>query len=326
MKIIVYPDASEGIEEILAGRRRESLEQLGELKVFYDTPVDHQEFLRRIHGAHALLVGWALPIEVMTQTPTLEMLSFTGTGASNFIDLSAAANQGITVCNCPGYADNTVAEHTLALLFAVARHVPQLDAELRKGCWNQSLDGMELRGKQLGVIGFGGIGRRVSKLARALGMTVKVWTGNPTSARAQEHDVVFVPLDELLKNSDVISVHVALNDDTKNLINSEKIKQMKPGAILINTARGEIIDEAALVDSLRERHLKAAGLDVYHQDPLPSDHPLLVLDNVVLSPHVAYNTPEAGNQIYEIAVENIVKYYEGTPINVVASPGARSTQ
>ena len=321
MKIIVYPDASEGIEEVLAGHRRQNLEKLGELKIFYDTPVDDQEFLRRINGAHALLVGWALPLKVMTQTPTLEILSFTGIGASNFIDLPAASSQGITVCNCPGYADNTVAEHTLALLLAVARHVPQLDTDLRNGRWNQSLDGMELGGKQLGIIGFGGIGRRVSELARAFGMTVKVWTRNPSEARAHEHGVEFVSLNDLLQTSDVISLHVALTYETKNLINVTNIQQMKPGSILINTARGEIVDETALVDALKERHLKAAGLDVYHQDPLPADHPLLALDNVVLSPHVAYNTPEAGDAIYEIAVENIVKYYEGKPINIVAAPG-----
>jgi len=203
----------------------------------------------------------------------------------------------------------------------VARHVPQLDTDLRNGRWNQSLDGMELGGKQLGIIGFGGIGRRVSELARAFGMTVKVWTRNPSEARAHEHGVEFVSLNDLLQTSDVISLHVALTDDTKNLINVTNIQQMKPGSILINTARGEIVDEAALVDALKERHLKAAGLDVYHQDPLPANHPLLALDNVVLSPHVAYNTPEAGDAIYEIAVENIVKYYEGNPINIVAAPG-----
>ena len=320
MKNIVYPDASEGIEEILAGHRRESLEKLGDLMIFYDAPVDHQEFLRRVDGAHALLVGWALPVDVMTQTPTLEILSFTGIGASNFIDLPAAAAQGITVCNCPGYADNTVAEHTLALLLAAARHLPQLDAELRGGRWNQSLDGMELRGKQLGLVGFGGIGRRVFKLACAFGMTVKVWTRNPSEARAREHDVEFVSLDKLLQTSDVISLHVALTDDTIDLIDAGRIKQMKPGSILINTARGEVVEETALVDALRDGHLKAAGLDVYQQDPLPVEHPLLKLDNVVLSPHVAYNTPEAGYAICEIAVENIVKFYEGNPINVVASP------
>jgi len=320
VKNIVYPDASEGIEEILAGHRRESLEKLGDLTIFYDAPVDHQEFLRRVDGAHALLVGWALPVDVMTQTPTLEILSFTGIGASNFIDLPAAAAQGITVCNCPGYADNTVAEHTLALLLAAARHLPQLDAELRGGRWNQSLDGMELRGKKLGLVGFGGIGRRVFKLARAFGMTVKVWTRNPSEARAREHDVEFVSLDKLLQTSDVISLHVALTDDTIDLIDAGRIKQMKPGSILINTARGEVVEETALVDALRDGHLKAAGLDVYQQDPLPVEHPLLKLDNVVLSPHVAYNTPEAGDAICEIAVENIVKFYEGNPINVVASP------
>ena len=251
MKNIVYPDASEGIEEIPAGHRRESLEKLGDLMIFYDAPVDHQEFLRRVDGAHALLVGWALPVDVMTQTPTLEILSFTGIGASNFIDLPAAAAQGITVCNCPGYADNTVAEHTLALLLAAARHLPQLDAELRGGRWNQSLDGMELRGKQLGLVGFGGIGRRVFKLARAFGMTVKVWTRNPSEARAREHDVEFVSLDKLLQTSDVISLHVALTDDTIDLIDAGRIKQMKPGSILINTARGEVVEETALVDALR---------------------------------------------------------------------------
>ena len=241
MKIIVYPDASEGIEEILAGRRRKSLENLGELKIFYDAPVDHQEFLRRVDGAHALLVGWALPVEVMTQTPTLEILSFTEIGASNFIDLPAAASQGITVCNCPGYADSTVAEHTLALLLAVTRHVPQLDAELRNGRWNQSLNGIELRGKQLGIIGFGGIGRRVSELAHVIGMTVKVWTRNPSDARAREHNVEFLSLNNLLHTSDVISMHVALTHDTKNLIDTEKVKQMNPGTIHINTARGQLI-------------------------------------------------------------------------------------
>ena len=152
-------------------------------------------------------------------------------------------------------------------------------------------------------------------------MTVKVSTRNPSEARAREHIMEFVYLNDLLQTSVVISLHVALTDDTKNLIDAKKIQQMKPGSILINTARGEIIDEAALVNAFTKRHLKAAGLDVYHQDPLPTDHPLLALDNVVLSPHVAYNTPEAGDAIYEIAVENIVKYYEGKPINIVAAPG-----
>ncbi|GIT53425.1 MAG: hypothetical protein Ct9H300mP16_05850 [Pseudomonadota bacterium] len=166
MKRIVYPDAGKGIEEVLAGRRRKSLERLGDLKIFYDTPPDHQEYLARIHGAHALLVGWSLPAEVMSQTPSLEVLSFTGIGAGNFIDLPAAMAQGITVCNCPGYADNTVAEHTIAFCFW------QLPATCRgsmPGCGKAAGTspklGTELRGKQLGLIGFGGIAQRVCQLA-----------------------------------------------------------------------------------------------------------------------------------------------------------------
>ncbi len=323
MKSIVYPDAGQDIEEVLTGRRRKSLERLGDLKIFYDTPPDHQDFLERVRGAHALLVGWALPVEVMTQTPTLEVLSFTGIGAGNFIDLPAAAAQGITVCNCPGYADNTVAEHTFALLLATARHLPRLDAGLRDGHWNQSLLGTELRGKRLGLIGFGGIAQRVRQLAGTFGMSICAWTRNPDAKRARVHDVTFVPLDELVASSDIVSLHVTLTDDTQGLIDRARLEQMKPGVILINTARGELVDESALIEALASGHLKAAGLDVYCTEPLPAAHPLLTLENVVLSPHVAYHTPEANDSLYEIAVENIVRYYAGDPINVVASPDSK---
>ena len=320
LKRIVYPDAGKGIEEVLAGRRRKSLERLGDLKIFYDTPPDHQEYLARIHGAHALLVGWSLPAEVMSQTPSLEVLSFTGIGAGNFIDLPAAMAQGITVCNCPGYADNTVAEHTIALLLAAARHVPRLDAGLREGRWNPSMLGTELRGKQLGLIGFGGIAQRVCQLARAFDMSICAWTRNPDAARTKAHGVTFVALDELVSTSDIVSLHVALTDDTQHMINRTRLEQMKPGTILINTGRGELVDEAALVEALSSEHLKAAGLDVYCTEPLPASHPLVALKNVVLSPHVAYHTPEANDALYEIAVENIVRYYAGDPINVIAHP------
>ena len=320
LKRIVYPDAGKGIEEVLAGPRRKSLERLGNLEIFYDTPPDHQEYLARIHGAHALLVGWSLPTEVMNQTPTLEVLSFTGIGAGNFIDLPAAAAQGITVCNCPGYADNTVAEHTIALLLAAARHLPRLDARLRDGHWDQSMLGTELGGKQLGLIGFGGIAQRVCQLARAFDMSICVWTRNPDDARAKAHRVTFIPLDELLSTSDFVSLHVALTDDTQHMIDRTRLKQMKPGAILINTGRGELVDETALFEALSSQHLKAAGLDVYCSEPLPDSHPLVTLKNVVLSPHVAYHTPEANDALYEIAVDNIVRFYAGDPINVIARP------
>ena len=142
----------------------------------YGRPESHEEYLRRIGDARAILLGWDLPAEVMVAAPALELVVFTGTGAATFVDLPRAAENGITVCNCPGYSDNAVAEHALALLLAAARHVPRLDAELRAGRWNQSSMGTELKGRTMGVVGFGGIGRRFAELARAIGMRVVVWT------------------------------------------------------------------------------------------------------------------------------------------------------
>ena len=154
-------------------------------------------------------------------------------------------------------------------------------------------------------------------------MSICAWTRNPDAKRARVHDVTFVPLDELVASSDIVSLHVTLTDDTQGLIDRARLEQMKPGVILINTARGELVDESALIEALASGHLKAAGLDVYCTEPLPAAHPLLTLENVVLSPHVAYHTPEANDSLYEIAVENIVRYYAGDPINVVASPDSK---
>lgn len=318
---IVYPDANRHIGELMTGARLEKVQQAGQFTAHFDRPENDRQFIQRIGDANALMLGWGLPVDVMKAAPNLELIAFVGIGASSFVDLEAAVDRGITVCNTPGYADDTVAEHALAMMLATARHLGRLDRDLREGCWNQSILGLELRGKKLGLVGFGGIGARFAALARAIGMTVRAWTRNPSPQRARRHGIEFADLDTILRDSDVLSVHAALTPDTEGLLDSRALALTKPGVIIINTARGEIIEESALLALLRSGHIAGAGLDVYQQEPLPSDHPLLSLDNVLLTPHVAFNTPEATHALLDISIDNIVHYYHGDPINVVAAPG-----
>jgi D-3-phosphoglycerate dehydrogenase len=221
------------------------------------------------------------------------------------------------VCNTPGYADRTVAEHALALLLASTRRLPRLDREVRSGGWGR-IQGIELTGKRLGVIGFGGIGRRMAELGRGIGMDVVAWTRHPE--RYPEAGVPLVPLETLLETSQAVSIHVALGPDTEGLIDAAALARLPPGAILVNTARGAVVDEPALVAALASGRLGGAGLDVFATEPLPPDHPLATLDRVVLSPHAAYATPEASAEIMELAVGNIERYVAGDPRHVVAAP------
>jgi D-3-phosphoglycerate dehydrogenase len=206
-------------------------------------------------------------------------------------------------------------------MLAAARNVCRLDRDLRAGRWNQSVPALELRGKHVGLVGFGGIGARFAALAKGIGMHVRAWTRNPDPQRAREHGVEFTDLETILRESDVLSVHAALTPETEGLLDARALSRTRPGVIVVNTARGEIIDEDALLTALRSGHVAAAGLDVYHEEPLSADHPFLALDNVLLTPHVAFNTPEATLALLDITIDNIVSYFRGTPTNVVAAPG-----
>ncbi len=329
---IVYPDADDELAALLTGARRARLEALGALRIHHGPPGDPAAYLERLGDATGVVLGWDLPVEVMRRAPKLEVVSFLGTGAANFVDLAEAVRLGITVCTTPGYGDNAVAEHALALLLALARRVPRLDRGLRQAGrragqraeWGQSQPGFELRGKTLGLVGLGGIGARMAALARALGMAVTAWTRNPSPERARRHGVTFLSLDDLLATADVISLHLPLTPETEGLLGPEELDRMKPDAVLVNTARAELVDQAALVERLRDGRIAAAGLDVFWNEPLSADHPLLELDNVVLTPHVAFNTPEAIAAMMDIAIDNLARYFEGSPINVVAGPRRES--
>lgn len=320
---IVYPDAEAAVLPLLDGARRRRLERLGRLEVHTGFPDSSEVFAERLAGADAVFLGGtvAMADAALDAAPDLEVISVCGVGAGSFVDLPGAARRGVTVCNSPDATVNTVAEYTLALLFAAARHLAALDRDLRQGLWTQSRIGFELKGKTLGLIGLGPIGARFAELAGALGMEVIAWTRRPDPARAARLGIRFAALDDLLAESDVLSLHLALTPETQGLLGAAELARAKPGVVLVNTARGGLVDETALIEALRAGRIAAAGLDVFAEEPLPAGHPLLALDNVVLSPHVAWNTPEATALLLDTAIGNLERFYAGDPINVVAGPG-----
>ena len=282
-------------------------------------PANNGETIERINEADVIInirSAVSFPREVLEACPSLRLLSVWGTGVDH-VDLAAAEELGITVANTPGYGAPYVSEHALALALAVSRQVVQNDRRIREGGWAAGFID-ELYGKTLGVVGTGAIGRRMVQLGQGIGMNVVAWTFNPTPERANEYGVEFLELDELLRRSDVVSLHVALTPESQGMIGREQLALMKPTAILVNAARGAVVDESALVEALQEGAIGGAGLDVFEVEPLPPGHPLTALDNVVLAPHagsMAYNGTMRG---LEMSIENLEQFAAGSPVNVVA--------
>lgn len=239
-----------------------------------------------------------MPTEIMAQCRGLRHIVFLGTGASSYMDVAALQALGITVHTIKGYGDTAVAEHTMALIFACCRDIARMDRAVRLGVW-EPLESMQLAGKTLGLIGLGGIGRETARIARGVGMEVIAWNRTPRP----EAGVPLVELDALLSRADVISLHLALNDETRGLLNARRIGQMKPGAILVNTARGALLEETALIDALERGHIRHAGLDVFHAEPLRSDHALARMENVTLTSHAAFRTREASETLMRRAID-----------------------
>jgi D-3-phosphoglycerate dehydrogenase len=292
---------------------------LAELRVCVGRPASLEEYRTRIRGASALLLGWELPTDVLDAAPALEAVSFLGSGVSNFLDLEACARAGVTVMNVPRYGDRAVAEHTLALVLAAVHRVVEYDRLVRTGGWGVSGMSRELDTMTLGILGLGGIGTRVAHMASRLGMAVVAWTrsGRPGEVR---DGVRLEALDAVLSESDVVSLHLSLAPETAGIISRARIAAMKPGAILVNTARAELIDEAALIESLERGPLASAALDVLWREPPPADHPLLAMENVLITPHVAFATREASERMLRTAIENLVGYFTGEPRHVVSLP------
>jgi D-3-phosphoglycerate dehydrogenase / 2-oxoglutarate reductase len=231
----------------------------------------------------------------------LRRIVFLGTGASSYIDLAAAERCGIRVDTIKGYGDTAVAEHTLALLFAAARNLARMDRGIRDGRW-ATLEGMQLRGKRLGIIGLGGIGREMARLGAGIGMEVVAWNRSPVA----DPPVRMAPLGEVLATSDVVSMHLALNDASRGFIGAAHLRQTKPGVILVNTARADVVDQAAMIAALRSGHIRHAALDVFTTEPLPKDHELCSLDNVTLCAHAGFLTPEATMTMLRRSIDMVI--------------------
>ena len=313
---IVFPDAGPGTEAIFQGPLRERIEKIGRLVIHESEPENDAAFIDRIGDAQAVILGWRLSAEVLHAAKNLKMVAFTGIGAGDNIDLDLARSLGVTVCNTPGYADITVAEHTIGLMLAAARNIATSDQEMKEGIWNQARSGFDLHGKKLGILGTGGIGARVASLAKAFGMEVSAWTANPSPDRAAILDLTYTDLDAVFAESDIVSLHLALTPETEGMVTTDHLRRMRDGALLVNTARGGLVAQDALMAELTSGRISAA-LDVFHEEPLPKDHPIRTLPNVTLTPHIGYNTPEALVGIYTLAVTAIESHFSGKPVNVV---------
>jgi len=258
------------------------------------------------------------PKALIDQLPKLKFVVLTGARAPS-MDLAALTARGIPVSNTgSGGSSAPTAELTWAVLMDAVRRVTAGDRLVRKGGWHKGLPmGFALEGKRLGVIGLGKLGSRVAKYARAFDMEVVAWSQNLTAEKAAEGGAKLVSKDELLATSDVITIHLILSGRTRGLIGAADIAMMKKGVVLVNTSRGPIVEEAALIAALKSGHIASAGLDTYDVEPMPAGHPLTTLDNVVLSPHLGYVVEPAFRGFYADAIENVLAYLDGKPIRVM---------
>ncbi|MBI2686470.1 MAG: phosphoglycerate dehydrogenase [Acidobacteria bacterium] len=283
---------------------------------YYDTlPGSEETLIERIRDFEVVVnirSSTKFTGRVFAACPNMKQLSIWGTGTDN-VDLHAAKRHGVTVTNTPGVAAMAIAEHCLMLTLAVARRVIPLHKQVVNGGWPRG-QSIQLRGKTLGIVGLGAIGRQFAKLGEAIGMKVIAWTMHPNPALGFE----LVELDHLLRESDVISLHLRQSPQTAGFLNTSQFELMKQSAILINTARGPIVDEPALIAALRARRITGAGLDVFDTEPLPPGHPLTQLDNVVLTPHCAGVTPEVLEAGLALALTNVESYLSGSPRHVVS--------
>lgn len=243
-----------------------------------------------------------MPTDLVRQCKNLKHIVFLGTGAASYMNVAELEGIGVRVHTIKGYGDTAVAEQTIALMFACARDLARMDRDIRCGTWAPR-EGVQLQGKTLGIIGFGGIGAEVARIARGIGMDVIAWNRTPRS----DAGVKMADLDTVLATSDVVSLNLTLSEETRGFIDARRIAQMKKGVILVNTARGALIDENALLDALKSRHIRQAGFDVFHNEPLKADNPLAKLDNVTLSAHAAFRTLEASMTLLRRAIDIVKK-------------------
>lgn len=288
-----------------------------EVEVFTEHIWDTDELARRLDGCEVVVAmreRTGFDAGLLRRLPALKLLVSTGK-RNAAIDVGAAQAQGVVVCGT-GYLPEPTVEHTWALILAAARNLPVEERSVRDGGWQRAV-GTGLHGRTLGLLGLGRLGAKVAAIGQAFGMATIAWSQNLTADRAAEHRVTAVSKEELFRHSDVLSVHLVLSGRTRGLVGAAELGVMKPGAILVNTSRGPIVEERALLEALREQRIGCAALDVYDTEPLPVDHPLRSAPNTVLTPHIGYVTDDVYSVFYSDAVEDIAAYLAGEPIRVM---------
>ena len=295
------------------------LRQHGKVVLHDNRPLDEAQQIRRAGGATAIInsrsqVRW--PGHILRQLPELKMITTCGIG-TDAIDLETAHELDIVVSNIPGKTAPVVAEHAFALMLSVSRRTAYFTQRMRSGQWPLKTS-ISLGGKTLGVIGTGNIGTEMIQLSRRFGMNVIAWSYHPSDEKAEKFDFRYVEFNQLLAESDVVSIHVKLTDASRSLFGTEEFRAMKPGGLLVNTARGAIVDTDALIAALNSEHLAGAGLDVFDIEPLPTDSPILTCEQLVLTPHCADQTPEGIELLNQGCADNVIGFLKGNPQNVVA--------
>lgn len=294
------------------------IEALGQV-CFYDT-VPHEKLADVIADSDAVICNKAqITDEIMEKCPNLRYIGLFATGYNN-IDISAAKRRGITVCNVPGYSTDSVVQHAFSMILHFSCRTDDYAASVARGDWACSetfsylaFPTSELRGKTLGIFGFGTIGRAMAQIGKAFGMKIIAVSHRPTSYDGVE----FTDTDSLFANSDYLTLHCPLTDETRELVNSRTLSLMKPTAVIINTARGGVINEAALTAALKNGTIRGAGIDVLDIEPMCKDHPYLTAPNCYITPHVAWAAYEARSRLVDMVAENVRRFLSGTPINTV---------
>lgn len=288
-----------------------------EVEVFTGHIADPEELIRRLSGFDVVVAmreRTPFPAEVLERLSDLKLLVSTGK-RNAAIDVEAAGRLGIVV-SATGYVPQPTVEHTWALILSAMRNIPTEAQAMRTGGW-QSTVGRDLHGRALGLLGLGRLGSKVAAVGHAFGMRTIAWSQNLTAEKAAEHDVRAVSKDELFAESDVLSTHLVLSGRTRGLVGAEQLAAMKPTALLVNSSRGPIVDEKALLDALGSGRPGYAAIDVYDREPLPADHPLRTVPNLLLTPHIGYVTEDVYRTFYQDAVEDIAAYQAGEPIRLM---------
>jgi len=312
---IVFPDGAGCVQD---PSELAPLRKLGEVDFYDGVPRDKAELITRLRPAEAVVLDYSeMDAEVLRACDRLRFVSFLGIGYNSCIDVAEATRRGVAVAYTPDYGATSVAEHALAMILALTRHIGPAFVSARAGAWEPGrFTGMELRGKTLGIVGLGPIGVEMARLGAGLGMRLLGWTRRPSPERAR-HGLTLVSLEDLFATADVVTLHAAYTPESQGLVSRALLDRMKPGAWFVNTARAKLVDNEALADLLRAGRLRGAALDVHESEPPPPDDVFRTLPNVLITPHIGYNTREASANMLAIAIATVEAFARGERLHVV---------